>query len=73
MFQNVDMIMGDEDDITELIALIDELNQSKDLIVKLKSQAKIAKILSNYDDQQFFGSEGQSPDNKMGEAKDNEV
>ena len=70
--------MSDEDEVADLISLIEELNQSKDLIVKLKSQAKIAKIIDTHDDQQFFGGEGQPPDNKMSvfdeaQEKDNEV
>ena len=38
----------DDDDITEMITLIEELNQHTDLTVKLSNQAKICKIFAKF-------------------------
>jgi hypothetical protein len=42
--------LNDDDDVTDLIQLIEELNQHSDLTVKLNNQSKICKILETNDD-----------------------
>ncbi len=48
--QKNNTIVNDDEEVTDLLQLIDELNQSRDLNIKLKSQAKICKMLDNNDD-----------------------
>ena len=48
--------MNDDEELSDLVTLIDELNQHSDLTVKLNNQSKICKILETNDD---FGLKNQ--------------
>ena len=46
----------DEDEVNDLVQMIESLNQSTDLTVKLNNQSKLCKILEANDDFNFGAS-----------------
>ncbi len=47
----------EEEDVSDLIAILEELNQHKDLTVKLNNQSKLCKILQQSPDIRVIASD----------------